>query len=195
MGLAARVSRKIHRRAWFSKIKIESLNRLIMKILDARIMSIFFAPLVLATSLASAADAPYNESADAKADVKLALAQASKDKVPVLLVFGANWCGDCKVLDAAFKSGSAAPLISREFKVVKIDVGRFTKNVDIAEMYGVPLKKGIPAVAVVSANANASQSKVLYVTKAGELADARSMGDKGIYEFFKRVLMDTKPKS
>jgi thioredoxin 1 len=46
----------------------------------------------------------------------------------------------------------------------------------------VPLKNGIPAAAVLS-----PRGKVLYATKAGELADARNMGDTGIYEFFARV--------
>jgi thioredoxin 1 len=162
-------------------------------------MNLFFRALLSASlaftiSGAHAADAPYNESADAKAEVKAALTAAAKDKVPVLLVFGANWCADCKVLDSSIKSGSVASLVSRDFKVVKIDVGRFNKNTDVAEMYGVPLKKGIPAVAIVAPNEAASQSRVLYVTKAGELADARSMGDKGIYEFFKRVSTDLKTK-
>jgi protein disulfide-isomerase len=37
-------------------------------------------------------------------------------------------------------------------------------------------------VAIISTN-----NEVLYATRAGELADARKMGDNGIYEFFKRV--------
>ena len=129
-----------------------------------------------------AATGPYDESADARIDVQTALQQAARENVPVLVVFGANWCGDCKVLDLAFKEGSTAPLIARNFKVVKIDVGRFNRNTDIAETYGVPLKSGIPAVAVLS-----SQGKVVYATGAGELADARNMGDKGIYAFFAKV--------
>ncbi len=129
-----------------------------------------------------AASGPYDEAADAKAQIKTALIEASQSKVPVLVVFGANWCGDCKVLDMAFKEGAAAPLIARNFKVVKVNVGRFDRNVDIAETYGVPLKSGIPAVAVLSA-----QGQVIYATKAGELADARSMGDKSIYDFFTKV--------
>lgn len=127
-----------------------------------------------------AAGGPYDEAADARAEVREALAAAGP--LPVLVVFGANWCGDCKVLDMAFKSGAAAPLIARHFKVVKVDVGRFTKNTDLAEQYGVVLKKGIPAVAVLS-----GQGQVLYATKAGELADARNMGDTAIYDFFARV--------
>jgi thioredoxin 1 len=135
-------------------------------------------------------DSMYDESIDAKTQIKTALAKAANDKVPLLIVFGADWCGDCKVLDMAMKSGSVAPLITRDFKVVKINVGKFDKNVDIAEMYGVPLKKGIPAVAIVS-----PENVATYVTKAGELADARKMGDQGIFDFFKRVASDVKAKS
>ena len=45
-----------------------------------------------------------------------------------------------------------------------------------------PLKKGIPAVAVLS-----PEGKLLYATEGGELADARKMGDQGVYDFFTRV--------
>jgi protein disulfide-isomerase len=129
-----------------------------------------------------AASAPYDETADAKAQIQAALAQAGPAKLPVLIVFGANWCGDCKVLDQAFKEGTSAALIAKNYKVVKVNVGRFDRNTDVAESYGVPLKNGIPAVAVLS-----SQGKVVYATRTGELADARSMGDKGIYEFFSKM--------
>lgn len=137
---------------------------------------------VLIGSTATAAPAAYDEAADAKAQIAVAVAEASAAKVPVLVVFGANWCGDCKVLDLAFQEGAAAQLIAQHFKVVKVNVGKFDRNVDIAQPYGVPLKSGIPAAAVLSA-----QGQVIYATKSGELADARNMGEKAIYEFFAKV--------
>jgi protein disulfide-isomerase len=70
---------------------------------------------------------------------------------------------------------------------VKVNVGHWDKNLDIAKSYGVPLEKGIPAVAILS-----SRNKVLYVTREGELANARQMGENGIYEFFKRVTASVK---
>jgi protein disulfide-isomerase len=131
---------------------------------------------------ATAAETPYNETADAKLDIKRALGQASIANTPVIVVFGANWCGDCQMLNKAMKTGSSAPLLSQDFQIVKVNVGRFDKNLDIAKSYGVPLEKGIPAVVILS-----NQNQVLYATREGELADARRMGERGIYEFFKRV--------
>ena len=140
------------------------------------------APILFVALHVSAATPAYDEAADAKAEIRSTLVQAQRAKVPVLVVFGANWCGDCKVLDTAFKSGASAPLIQTNFKVVKVNVGKFDKNVDIAESYGLPLKNGIPAVVVLSPS-----GEVKYATRAGELADARNMGDTTIYEFFAKV--------
>jgi thioredoxin len=143
--------------------------------------------LVTLSLSALAGAAPYDEAADARREVAAALQEAQEAHVPVLVVFGANWCGDCKVLDMAFKQGPTAPLIAKNFRVVKVNVGKFDKNTDLAQSLGVPLKQGIPSVAVLS-----SQGSVLYVTKAGELADARKMGDTSIYEFFERVVWKTR---
>jgi thioredoxin 1 len=129
-----------------------------------------------------AAPLPYDESADAKAAVQQALVAARSSQRPVLIVFGANWCQDCRALDLALAKGRSAALIAGSFNLVKVDVGNFDRNLDLAAAYGNPIKKGIPAAVVVSGD-----NKVLYATRAGELADARRMSEDGIYEFFKRV--------
>jgi hypothetical protein len=61
--------------------------------------------------------------------------------------------------------------MAREFKVVKIDVGRLDRNLGIAAAYGNPIKKGIPAAGVLSAD-----NQVLYATRAGELPGRRLAG-------------------
>lgn len=153
-----------------------------MKILQAW----FFAFLAVG---ATAADNPYNENADAKLEIRQASTQAAATKTPIIVVFGANWCGDCKALASAIKKGPSAALLSRDFNIVKVNVGHFDKNLDVAKSYGVPLAKGIPAVVILSI-----KNEVLYVTKEGELADAEKLGEDGIYEFFKRVTAATKAK-
>ena len=137
---------------------------------------------ILLATVVYAAPLPYDETADAKADVKQALNAAKKSQMPVLVIFGANWCQDCRALDQALSTGRNAELVKREFKVVKVDVGNFDKNLDVAQAYGNPIKKGIPAAVVLSPD-----NKVLYATRLGELADARNMSETGIYDFFKRV--------
>ena len=59
--------------------------------------------------VATAADNPYNETADAKLEIKQALKQAATNQTPIIIVFGANWCRDCKMLDAAMKIRLSSP--------------------------------------------------------------------------------------
>lgn len=137
----------------------------------------------LAAATAQAADRPYDEHADAPAQVQAALKVAAATQRPVLLVFGANWCPDCRVLDGTLKGAALAPIVQRDYaQVVKVDVGRYDRNMELAARYGVPLKKGIPAVVVLT-----PQGTVSYATQAGELADARGMGEEAIKAFFERL--------
>ena len=143
--------------------------------------------LALVVAVAGAAPLPYDESADAKGELERALAAAKSDRKPVLVIFGANWCPDCRALDRTLTGGKNAELVAREFRVVKVDVGQFDRNLDIAARFGNPIKKGIAAAVVLS-----PQAEVLYATRAGELADARHMSETGVYDFFKAVVQKTR---
>jgi len=153
-------------------------------------MRIALSALALVATLTYAAGPmPYDESRDARADVRHALSEARKANVPVLLIFGANWCEDCRALDAALSKGRNAELVKSEYKVVKVDVGRFDRNTDLDTAYGHPTKKGIPAAVILS-----PRNEVLYASRLGELADARHMSETGIYDFFRKVTDDAKKK-
>lgn len=141
---------------------------------NRRLGSIVAAALAFAVQ---AAQLPYDETANAAADLQRALAAAQANRNDVLLVFGANWRPDCRELDKAL-NGSSHALIAGRFQVVKVDVGRFDKNLDVANQYGNPITMGIPAVVALTAD-----NQIVYSSKAGELANARKMGHKGIYEF------------
>ena len=127
-------------------------------------------------ALAAPAPGPvYNEAADARAELNLALAAARAQHRNVLVLFGANWCPDCRSLDQKMKAGSLAEMVGKRYVLLKVDVGRFDRNTDLAAQMGVPLKKGIPAAAVLDADGG-----VLNATGGGELADARSMGNEAV---------------
>ena len=151
-----------------------------------RMLSIALLALAIA---AAAAPLPYNEAADAQAELDQALAAAARSGRSVLVIFGANWCEDCRALDAALKNPKNAELVSSEFIPVKVDVGNFDRNLTIAARYGNPIKKGIPAAVVLSPT-----DQVLYATRAGELSTARRMSETGVYEFFRDVAASAKAK-
>ena len=146
-----------------------------------RIKDLFrFLPFVLLAAVTMAAEQPpYDEKADAHQQITAAIAEASKAHKNVILVFGANWCPDCRALDAQMHKEGLATLIATDYVVVKVDIGRHDKNQDVAEKYHVPLKRGIPAMAVLDPG-----GALLYAMDQGQFEDARHMSYESIREFF-----------
>ncbi len=121
----------------------------------------------------------YDMAANARTEIDSAVAKARKLHQRVLLVFGANWCYDCHVLDQAFHQLDIEHRLAKSFQIVHVDIGDDgKKNNDVATDYQVPLAKGIPALAVLDAD-----GKLLYSQKNGEWESARSMDPADIITF------------
>ena len=127
----------------------------------------------------------FDEKADARKQVRAAIVRASHEHKNIVLDFGANWCGDCHILEAQMEQPELASLIRANFIVVNVDVGQFDKNLGIARQYHVPLKKGVPALAVLDRH-----GRLLYSQEQGEFESARHLTFESIKSFFE----EWKPK-
>ena len=116
----------------------------------------------------------YDPNADARADVKAALAMARIDGKRVLLDIGADWCPDCHSLAADMEGTAGRALIEPAFHVVRIDVGMFDHNLDVVSQY-VQLV-GIPTVVVLEPNG----AMVGASTGTSSLANARVMTEEQV---------------
>jgi hypothetical protein len=123
----------------------------------------------------------YEKDADAKAEIRGALAKAARTHKRVILDFGGNWCYDCHVLEAAFHQADVSPLVGGSFIVVHVDIGQMDKNLDVAQKYKVPIDKGVPALAVLS-----SDGTLLYSQQHGEFESARNMDPDDLIAFLKK---------
>lgn len=124
----------------------------------------------------------YPADVDAHAEIKEAEERAARGHKRLLLVFGANWCFDCHVLDLAFQSAELAPVVTANYELVHVDIGPDGhKNADLAQQFDVPLDKGVPAMAVAD-----SDGKVVFSQKNGEVEDARRLTPEVLLEFLEK---------
>ena len=123
----------------------------------------------------------YPAGADATKEIGEALKLAATDHKRVLLVFGANWCYDCHVLDRALHDGAAGQVVKESFLLVDVDIGEVNKNLDLAKQYKIPLEKGVPAVVILSGD-----GKLLYSSGEGEFEAARKMMKNDLVAFLNR---------
>ncbi len=124
----------------------------------------------------------YPDDADAHAEIRKAAEEAGKEHKRILLVFGANWCFDCHVLDIAFHGPELSPIVDTNYEVVHVDLGPDEKkNADLVRQYEIPLDKGIPALAVAEAD-----GRLVVSQKNGEFEDARGMTADALAEFLNK---------
>lgn len=153
----------------------------ILEVYGLKSFRMFAVALVLVVTAAIARPAGrdiYPDPAQAKADLSAALTTAAAQHKRVLLDFGGNWCGDCHVLDIYFHNPQNRPILDANFVLVHINIGHMDENVDIAEKYGIPLQKGVPALAVLS-----EKGKLLYSQKGGEFEAMRRMESSAVTSF------------
>ena len=123
----------------------------------------------------------YPEPGRAKPDLEAALRSAAATQRRVILDFGGNWCTDCHVLDGYFHDPANRALLDAHFVLVHVNVGRLDQNLDIAERYEIPLKRGVPALAVLD-----SGGRLLYSQKTGEFEAMRGMQSGAVTEFLRQ---------
>ncbi len=123
----------------------------------------------------------HEQESSVKDEIETALAAAQSDGKRVLLDFGADWCPDCRVLERMFAEEPVLTVLQAGYHVVRIDVGRKDRNLDVVGQYDNPIAGGIPAVVILD-----GAGTVLVATNQGELATARSMPSEEVLAFVKR---------
>jgi thioredoxin 1 len=120
----------------------------------------------------------YPPPTQAKTDIAVALKAAAASHKRILLDFGGNWCGDCQVLDIYMHNAQNRLILETNFVLVHVNIGTMDVNLDIAHRYGVPVERGVPAMAVLS-----EDGKLLYSQKNKEFEAMRHMESSAVTQF------------
>jgi thiol:disulfide interchange protein len=123
----------------------------------------------------------YSETSNPHADIAAAISKARAEHKRVILDFGGDWCGDCQVLDYYFHQQPNAALLDKNYILVHVFVGHIDLNLDIPAKYNIPIKKGVPALAVLDAH-----GKLIYSQQTGEFEKMSSMQSSSVTDFLNR---------
>jgi thiol:disulfide interchange protein len=125
----------------------------------------------LPSATVSAAPVPtvYDPGANADAQVAAAQAAARKDRRPVIVDFGADWCADCRALAQRLTSPGVRLVLSRNYHLVTVDVGHYDHNGALAARWIDLRRSGIPALVVLNPDGS-----VRTTTQDGSFANART---------------------
>ena len=72
-------------------------------------------------------------------------------------------------------------VLAANYEVVHVDIGKGEKNQDLMAKYEVPMKRGIPGLAVLDAD-----GKLVYSQKNGEFENARALAPEDFLAFLNK---------
>ncbi|MHB8303647.1 MAG: thioredoxin family protein [Acidobacteriaceae bacterium] len=123
----------------------------------------------------------FSDTANAKEEIRIAVLQAAAEHKHVLLDFGGNWCEDCQLLNIYFHDPGNASLLAANYIQVDVNVGEYDKNLDVVRRYGIPLNKGVPALAVLDGS-----GKLLYAQRNAEFEKIHQLDSAAVSAFLQK---------
>lgn len=154
-----------------------------------------FALLLLATPALAAAPAPklsiaslqqlpivtmrpYDEKADANAQVDRAFASAKKSGKRVLIDLGGNWCPDCIVLANFLHLPEMRRFMDTHYEVAMVDVGRFDRNLQVPARFGFKTRlKGVPTLLIATPDGKLVNRDDVFATTSASSMTPKSLAD------------------
>ena len=125
---------------------------------------------------------PYDEAANADAQVAAAFARATKSHKRVLIDLGGNWCVDCLVLSNFLRLPEMRRFMETHYEEVLVDVGRFNRNLQIPARFGITKRlEGVPALLIATPDGKLVNGDKIFAT-----ADAHSMTPQALADYLAR---------
>ncbi|MCB1143630.1 MAG: thioredoxin family protein [Leptospiraceae bacterium] len=134
--------------------------------------------LILVGLLVFACGGRIENSITVEEEFKIVQAKAKNLNRKTLILFGADWCPDCKAMRGILAEKEVADILNANYEFMYVDVGKFDKNLEFAGRFHNPIQKGIPAFVILSPS-----GELLVSTNNGEFSKARKMPSEAVGEF------------
>ena len=122
---------------------------------------------------------PYERTNLSKGDLSNFIDKAINNNKQPIIIFGANWCPDCRILSAVLELPTVKKYMNENFETLYIDLGRYDINMSLMKYFEIMPQQGIPRVVILN-----KEKEVLNIKDTGEWTTARSRTKQEIFNYF-----------
>ena len=122
---------------------------------------------------------PYcNDIIDLKELKKFIQSSIDLNKQPII-IFGANWCPDARLLEAILQLPSVWQFLDAKCNILNVDVGDYEMNTELFKYFDPEIETGIPRVFILDLN-----GKPLNIDSNDKMRTARQQSPQEIFDYF-----------
>ena len=122
---------------------------------------------------------PYNGEEYSAEQINNFLDETLQQSKQPILIFGGNWCPDCRILDGTLQLPTIKKFMNKNYNIMHIDIGRYDKNMELISYFGIPKEKGVPRVLVFDKN-----KIVINKKSTKEWTTARDRRKQEVFDYF-----------
>ena len=126
---------------------------------------------------------PYsNDVIDLKELKKFIQSSIDLNKQPII-IFGANWCPDARLLEAILQLPSVWQFLYAKCNILNVDVGDYEMNTELFKYFDPEIETGIPRVFILDLN-----GKPLNIDSNDKMRTARQQSPQEIFDYFQEFI-------
>ena len=100
-----------------------------------------------------------------------------------IIIFGANWCPDARLLEAILQLPSVRQFLDSKCNILNVDVGDYEINTKLFKYFDTEIETGIPRVFILDIN-----GKALNIDSNDKMRTARQQSPQEIFDYFQELI-------
>ena len=115
--------------------------------------------------------------------LKKFIANAIQESKQPIIIFGANWCPDARLLEAVLQLPSIQNFLNPKCAILNVDVGDYEINTELFKFFNPKIETGIPRVFILDIN-----GKTLNIDSNDRMRTARQQSPQEIFDYFQEFI-------
>ena len=111
------------------------------------------------------------------------IANVAQSKKQPIVIFGANWCPDARLLEAVLQLPSVKQFLDGACSILNVDVGDYERNIELFKFFDAGIETGIPRVFILDIN-----GKALNIDSNDKMRTARQQSPQEIFDYFQEFI-------
>jgi len=126
---------------------------------------------------------PYSGMLITDADLKKFINLSVEQNKQSIIIFGANWCPDAKLLEAVMQLKLIKKYLDRHSNILHIDVGDYEINTELFNVFDKNIRDGIPRIFIMD-----RKGRNINLQDNDTMRKARELSTQDIFDYFQKFI-------
>ena len=126
---------------------------------------------------------PYSGMLIADDDLKKFINLSVEQNKQAIIIFGANWCPDARLLEAVMQLKVIKKYLDQHSNILYIDVGDYEINTELFKVFDKNIRDGIPRIFIMD-----RKGRNINLQDNDTMRKARELSMQGIFDYFQEFI-------